>query len=97
MQLSCLPPSIPDREQKLQFSLGCPVILPPDSFLSLRLPFVYGVELEDGSLHSLKHFENQPHLTAYIMRGTALQVMPNQSTPNPESATWLMSKNFPAA
>ncbi|KAK6163427.1 hypothetical protein DH2020_000291 [Rehmannia glutinosa] len=53
-KLSCLPPSIPDRERKLQFSLGCPVILPPESFLSLRLPFVYGVELEDGSLHSLK-------------------------------------------
>ncbi|XP_047970991.1 uncharacterized protein LOC125214136 [Salvia hispanica] len=94
-ELSCLPPSIPDREQKLQFSLGCPAILPPDSFLSLRLPFVYGVELEDGSLHSLEPFENQPHLTACIKRGTALQVMPNQGALNPESA-WLMSKNFPA-
>ncbi|XP_041993473.1 uncharacterized protein LOC121744099 [Salvia splendens] len=94
-ELSCLPPSIPDREQKLQFSLGCPAILPPDSFLSLRLPFVYGVELEDGSLHSLKPFENQPHLTACIKRGTALQVMPNRGALNPESA-WLTSKNFPA-
>ncbi|KAH6818881.1 hypothetical protein C2S51_002484 [Perilla frutescens var. frutescens] len=74
-ELSCLPPSIPDRELKLQFSLGCPVILPPDSFLSLRLPFVYGVELDDGSLNSLKPFENQPHLTAYIMRGTSLQII----------------------
>ncbi|XP_057804529.1 uncharacterized protein LOC131019918 [Salvia miltiorrhiza] len=95
-ELSCLPPSVPDREQKLQFSLGCPAILPPDSFLSLRLPFVYGVELEDGSLHSLKPFENQPHLTAYIMRGTTLQVMSNRSALNPESATWSMSKNLPA-
>ncbi|KAK6163466.1 hypothetical protein DH2020_000330 [Rehmannia glutinosa] len=72
-ELSCLPPSIPDRERKLQFSLGCPVILPPESFLSLRLPFVYGVELEDGSLHSLKPFENQPQLTAYIVKGTTLR------------------------
>ncbi|KAK4440679.1 protein SMG8 [Sesamum alatum] len=74
-ELSCLPPSVPDREQKLRFSLGCPVILPPESFLSLRLPFVYGVELEDGSLHSLRPFENQPQLTAYIMKGTTLQVV----------------------
>ncbi|KAL1557700.1 hypothetical protein AAHA92_08250 [Salvia divinorum] len=95
-ELSCLPPSIPDREQKLQFSLGCPAILPPDSFLSLRLPFVYGVELEDGSLHSLEPFENQPHLTACIKRGTALQVMSNRGALNPESASWLTSKNFPA-
>ncbi|KAL3849568.1 hypothetical protein ACJIZ3_011450 [Penstemon smallii] len=72
-EVSCLPPSIPDREQKLQFNLGCPVILPPDSFLALRLPFVYGVETEDGSLHSLKPFENEPQLTAWIVKGTSLQ------------------------
>lgn len=63
------------------------MILPPDSFLSLRLPFVYGVEMDDGSLHSLKPFENQPHLTASIMKGTTLQVMPSESAHNPESVT----------
>ncbi|KAL6566847.1 hypothetical protein OROMI_015251 [Orobanche minor] len=78
-ELSCLPPSIPDREKKLQFSFGCPVILPPESFLSLRLPFIYGVELEDGSVHSLKPFENQPQMTAYVAKGTALRVVSNQS------------------
>lgn len=87
MQLSCLPPSIPDREQNLQFSLGCPVILPPDSFLSLRLPSVYGVELEDGTVHSLKPFENQPQLTAYLVRGTALRVVSDRSNINPASVT----------
>ncbi|KAL6506419.1 hypothetical protein OROGR_024600 [Orobanche gracilis] len=78
-ELSCLPPSIPDREKKLQFSFGCPVILPPDSFLSLRLPFIYGVALEDASVHSLKPFENQPQMTAYVAKGTALRVVSNQS------------------
>ncbi|KAK6141965.1 hypothetical protein DH2020_020752 [Rehmannia glutinosa] len=86
-ELSCLPPSIPDRERKLQFSLGCPVILPPESFLSLRLPFVYGVELEDGSLHSLKPFENQPQLTAYIVKGTTLRVVSNTNNLDPASVT----------
>ncbi|KAL0417667.1 UNVERIFIED_CONTAM: hypothetical protein Sradi_1180200 [Sesamum radiatum] len=85
--LSCLPPSVPDREQKLRFSLGCPVILPPESFLSLRLPFVYGVELEDGSLHSLRPFENQPQLTAYIMKGTALQVVSSRGNLDPALVT----------
>lgn len=84
---SCLPPSVPDREQKLRFSLDCPVILPPESFLSLRLPFVYGVELEDGSLHSLKTFENQPHLTACIVKGTAFRVVSNRSNLDPAMIT----------
>ncbi|GER39701.1 protein SMG8 [Striga asiatica] len=86
-ELSCLPPTIPDRERKLQFSLGCPVILPPDSFLSLRLPFVYGIELEDGSVHSLTPFENQPQMTACIVKGTALRVVSNRSNLDPASVT----------
>ncbi|RWR92234.1 hypothetical protein CKAN_02144300 [Cinnamomum micranthum f. kanehirae] len=72
---SCLPPSVPDPERQSQFSLGCRVILPPDSFLTLRLPFVYGVQLEDGSLHPLNHLEHQPELTAWITKGTTLQVV----------------------
>ncbi|OMO84382.1 Smg8/Smg9 [Corchorus capsularis] len=59
-EASCLPSSVPDHEQKLQFSLGCKVILPPESFLILRLPFVYGVQLEDKSVHSLNPFEDKP-------------------------------------
>ncbi|PON55372.1 Protein SMG [Parasponia andersonii] len=74
-EASSLPPSIPERDQKLQFSLGCEVLLPPESFLTLRLPFVYGVELEDGSLHSLKYFEHQPEATAWITKGTTLQIV----------------------
>ncbi|XAR60037.1 hypothetical protein NMG60_11033266 [Bertholletia excelsa] len=74
-EASCLPPSTSDREQKLQFSFGCQVILPPESFLSLRLPFVYGVELDDGTMQSLRPFEHQPELTAWIAKGTTLQVV----------------------
>ncbi|MFS7989456.1 hypothetical protein Hanom_Chr11g01047071 [Helianthus anomalus] len=74
-EVSCLSPSVPDREQKLQFSMGSLVILPPESFLSLRLPFVYGVKLEDESVYPIRPFESQPELTAWITKGTALQVL----------------------
>lgn len=76
---SCLPPSVPDRKKKLQFCLGCRVILPPESFLSLRLPFVYGVQLENGNLHPLMPFEQQPQLTAWITKGTTLQLVSKDS------------------
>ncbi|ESW22138.1 hypothetical protein PHAVU_005G130400 [Phaseolus vulgaris] len=74
-ETSCLPPSVPDREQKLQFSLGCEVILPPESFLTLKLPFVYGVQLEDGNKHPLNPFEQKPEMTAWIAKGTVLQIL----------------------
>uniref|UniRef100_A0A6N2KQV0 Nonsense-mediated mRNA decay factor SMG8 n=2 Tax=Salix viminalis TaxID=40686 RepID=A0A6N2KQV0_SALVM len=67
------PPSVSDREQKLQFNLGCQVVLPPESFLTLKLPFVYGVILADGNSVPLNALESQPEMTAWIMRGTALQ------------------------
>ncbi|XP_038707620.1 uncharacterized protein LOC120002847 isoform X2 [Tripterygium wilfordii] len=74
-EASCVPLTVPDCEQKLQFSLGCQVVLPPESFLALRLPFVYGLQLEDGSLHPVSAFEHQPELTAWITKGTTLQVL----------------------
>jgi len=64
----------------LQFSLGCPVILPPDSFLTLKLPFVYGVQLEDGNKHPLNPFEQQPEMTAWITKGTVLQLLSKGSS-----------------
>ncbi|XP_057456166.1 uncharacterized protein LOC130747293 isoform X2 [Lotus japonicus] len=78
-ETSCLPPSVPDREQKLQFSPGCPVILPPESFLTLKLPFVYGVQLEDGNKHPLNPFEHQPEMTAWITKGSVLQILSKES------------------
>ncbi|CAK9187249.1 unnamed protein product [Ilex paraguariensis] len=86
-EASSLPASILDRQQKLQFSLGCRVILPPESFLSLRLPFVYGVQLEDGNLHPLKPFQQQPELTAWITQGSTLQVLSKGSNAVEESLT----------
>lgn len=76
---SCLPPSVPDRKKKLQFCLGCRVILPPESFLSLRLPFIYGVQQENGNLYPLMPFEQQPELTAWITKGTTLQLVSKDS------------------
>uniref|UniRef100_A0A1D1YKM6 Nonsense-mediated mRNA decay factor SMG8 n=1 Tax=Anthurium amnicola TaxID=1678845 RepID=A0A1D1YKM6_9ARAE len=74
----CLPPSVLDREQQSQFSPGCPIILPPESFITFRLPFIYGVQLNDGSLEPLHHLEHQPELTAWLAKGTSLQIMSNE-------------------
>lgn len=58
------------------------MILPPESFLSLRLPFVYGVQLEDGSLYPLRPFEDEPERTAWITKNTTLQVLSKGSNPD---------------
>ncbi|KAG2655108.1 uncharacterized protein LOC120657679 isoform X2 [Panicum virgatum] len=72
---SCLPSNVSDHEREGLFSIGCQVILPPESFLTMRLPFVYGVETKEGSTFALKHFEQQPELTAWLVGGTALQIV----------------------
>ncbi|KAH9615765.1 hypothetical protein KSS87_008702 [Heliosperma pusillum] len=69
------PTGVTDHEQPLQFSLGCQVILPPESSISIRLPFVYGIEVKDKGFNPLKPFEHEPELTGWIMRGTTLQVI----------------------
>ncbi|CAL1366939.1 unnamed protein product [Linum trigynum] len=84
---SCLPPSVPDREKKLQFTLGSQVVLPPESFISLRLPFIYGVQLEDGRQHPFGAFEHQPEMTAWIVKGTALHLISKQNSLPSESQT----------
>uniref|UniRef100_A0ACD5ZDS1 Uncharacterized protein n=1 Tax=Avena sativa TaxID=4498 RepID=A0ACD5ZDS1_AVESA len=72
---SCLPSDVSDRDQQGSFSLGCRAVLPPESFLTMRLPFVYGAETRDGGMSPLKHFEQQPELTAWLVGGTALQLV----------------------
>ncbi|GAB4842940.1 hypothetical protein Ancab_012918 [Ancistrocladus abbreviatus] len=79
---SCQPPNISNCGQQLEFSLGCQVILPSESFVSVRLPFVYGIQLENGGFHPLHPFERQPEMTAWIKQGTTLQVMSNGSIPD---------------
>lgn len=72
---SCLPSNVSDHDREGSFSIGCRVILPPESFLTMRLPFVYGVETKEGSKFPLKYFERQPELTAWLVAGTALQIV----------------------
>lgn len=36
---------------------------------------MYGVELDDKSVHSLNPFEDKPEVTGWIVRGTTLQLM----------------------
>ncbi|KAL5208126.1 hypothetical protein ABZP36_032561 [Zizania latifolia] len=73
---SCLPTNASDHHEKQAlFSLGCRVVLPPESFLTMRLPFVFGVETRDGDTVPLKHFEQQPELTAWLVGGTSLQIV----------------------
>ncbi|XP_074272326.1 uncharacterized protein LOC141596143 [Silene latifolia] len=69
------PTSVIDHDQPLQFSLGCQVILPPESSISIRLPFVYGIDVKDKGFNPLKPFEPEPELTGWLMQGTALQVI----------------------
>jgi protein SMG8 len=70
-----LPSNASDHDQQGSFSLGCRVVLPPESFLTMRLPFVYGVETRDGNTAPLKYLEEQPELTAWLVGGTALQIV----------------------
>ncbi|CAA7410544.1 unnamed protein product [Spirodela intermedia] len=72
---SCLPPSVLDREQQSQFSPGCPIILPPKSFVAFRLPFIYGKWSDDGNMEPLRLLEQEPELTASLVKGTALQLI----------------------
>uniref|UniRef100_A0A0D9VMW0 Nonsense-mediated mRNA decay factor SMG8 n=1 Tax=Leersia perrieri TaxID=77586 RepID=A0A0D9VMW0_9ORYZ len=72
---SCMPSNASDHEQQGLFSLGCRVVLPPESFLTMRLPFVYGVETRDGNTTPLKYLDQQPELTAWLVGGTALQIV----------------------
>ncbi|KAI5068008.1 hypothetical protein GOP47_0016353 [Adiantum capillus-veneris] len=58
-----------------KFSIGCSVVLPPESFVVLRLPFVYYLELVDGSKHPLNCKTVQPEKTAWLMKGTAFKII----------------------
>ena len=58
-----------------QFSLGCNIVLPPESFIVLRLPFIYYVELEDGSKSPLKCNVSQPESTAWLLKGSTFKII----------------------
>ena len=80
MQGSHQPVGASNCEQQLQFSLGCQIILPPESFVSIRLPFIYGFKDRDKGLIPLNPIDHQPELTAYIKQGTVLQAICKGST-----------------
>ncbi|XP_024545138.1 protein SMG8 isoform X1 [Selaginella moellendorffii] len=67
--------STPNAKCAMRFSFNCEVVLPPDSFLSLRLPFVYCTENEDGSLLPLQYKEDHPELSAWLVKGTVFYVL----------------------
>ncbi|MCO5578904.1 hypothetical protein L7F22_032753 [Adiantum nelumboides] len=58
-----------------KFSLGCSVVLPPESFVVLRLPFVYSLELVNGSKNSLNCKTAQPERTAWLVKGTTFKII----------------------
>lgn len=63
-----------------KFSLGCSVVLPPESFVVLRLPFVYYSELDDGSKYPLKCKTYQPESTAWLLKGSTFRIISNSGT-----------------
>eukprot|EP00250_Pteridium_aquilinum_P006414 c16350_g1_i1 orf=633-4841(-) len=61
----------------IKFSLGCCVVLPPESFVVLRLPFVYYLELADGLKHPLNCKAYQPESTAWLLKGSTFKIISN--------------------
>lgn len=59
----------------IKFSLGCSVVLPPESFVVLRLPFVYYLELADGSKYPLNCKVHQPESTAWLLKGSTFKII----------------------
>ncbi|GLJ06291.1 hypothetical protein SUGI_0035580 [Cryptomeria japonica] len=72
---SCVPDSIKPSQQYLNFSFGSRVVLPPESFLTLKLPFVYGAWRNDGSAIPFLPRAHRPELTAWLVKGTTLQIL----------------------
>ncbi|KAL2629895.1 hypothetical protein R1flu_014581 [Riccia fluitans] len=58
----------------MEFSPGSEVVLPPDSFLSLRLPFVYYTQMDGIPIKPLLVNQQKPEHTAWLVKGTALYV-----------------------
>ena len=67
--------AIKQKASSNQFSLGCNIVLPPESFIVLRLPFIYYVELEDGSKSPLKCNVSQPDSTAWLLKASTFKIM----------------------
>ncbi|CAK9234243.1 unnamed protein product [Sphagnum troendelagicum] len=59
----------------MEFQSGSEVVLPPDSFLSLRLPFVYYMEGQKGVRTPLFCNKENPERTAWLHKCSAIYVI----------------------
>jgi hypothetical protein len=59
----------------MEFHSGSEVVLPPDSFLSLRLPFVYYMEGQNGVRTPLFCNKENPERTAWLHKCSAIYVI----------------------
>lgn len=60
-------------EQDLKFEPE--VVLPPDSFLVLRLPFIYHTVETNGKRRPLSYNKDAPERSAWLVKGTALRLL----------------------
>ena len=63
------------KQEHMDICSAPEVVLPPDSFLVLRLPFVYHNVEKNGTLAPLSYRENAPEHTPWLVKGTALRVL----------------------
>ena len=55
---------------------GAPeVVLPPDSFLVLRLPFVYHTVEKNGNRRPMSYQKDAPERSAWLVKGTTLRLL----------------------
>ena len=54
---------------------GPEVVLPPDSFLVLRLPFVYHTVEKNGNRRPLSYQKDAPERSAWLVKGTTLRLL----------------------
>ncbi|GBG70954.1 hypothetical protein CBR_g8254 [Chara braunii] len=64
----------PLRYRTHDFGIGCEVLLPPDSFLCLRLPFIYSVGAANDIQRPLMYWPEKPEVSGRVVAGTVLYV-----------------------
>lgn len=62
------------KQEGINVSGASEVVLPPDSFLVLRLPFVYHTVEKNGNLRPLSYQKDAPERSAWLVKGTALRL-----------------------
>jgi protein SMG8 len=70
-----IPSASKQAKAGMEFQSGSEVVLPPDSFLSLRLPFVYYMEGQNGVRTPLFCNKENPERTAWLHKCSAIYVI----------------------